>query len=122
MCAELIGERSCTGQELSIKVRRILQKGPSTSLGAFTTSHLRIHGLGHGGKLSKTDQLKAFHELEEGLSMRKGARKTNKTGIHPSPYDFADSAVIGTLRDLRHPGHVLVRRSECPGTVISVGT
>ena len=69
---------------------------------------------------SKTDQLKAFHELEEGLSMRKGARKTNKTGIHPS---LTTSRILQSLArfETSHPGHVLVRRSECPGTVISVG-
>ena len=116
----LIANVAGTGTGNVDKVRTILQKAHPNITRALQTSHLRIHRAWTWCKLSKTDQLKAYHELEEGLSMRKGARKTNKTGIHPS---LTTSRILQSLArfETSHPGHVLVRRSECPGTVISVG-
>jgi hypothetical protein len=101
------------------KVRTILQKAHPNIIRASQDGSLHIHRAWTWCKLSKTDQLKAFHELEEGLTMRK-TRKINKTGIHPS---LTTPQILQSLERLEtsHPGHVRLRRTERPETVILVG-
>ncbi|MFZ1006221.1 MAG: transposase zinc-binding domain-containing protein, partial [Candidatus Sulfotelmatobacter sp.] len=64
--------------------------------------------------------LKAFNELEEGLSMRKTARKINETSLPPS---LTTSQVLQSLKrfETAHPGQVHVRCTESRETVILVG-
>jgi hypothetical protein len=103
------------------KVRTILQKAHPNIIRALQNGSLPIHRAWTWCKLSKTDQLKAFHELEEGRSMRKTARKLNKTGIHPS---LTTPQILQSLERLEtsHPGHVRVRRTERSETIILVGS
>ncbi len=102
------------------KVRTILQKAPPNIIRALQDGSLHIHRAWTWCNLPKTDQLKAFHELEEGLSMRKTARKINKTSIQPS---ITVPQILQSLERLEtsHPGHVRVRRTGHPETVILVG-
>jgi hypothetical protein len=116
----LIADLAGTGTGNVDKVRGIRQNAHPNIIRALQDGSLSIHRAWTWCKLSKTDQLKAFHELEEGLAIRKTVRKTNKTGIHPS---LTTPRILQSLErfETSHPGHVLVRRTKCPETVILVG-
>jgi hypothetical protein len=102
------------------KVRTILQKAHPNIICGLQKSVLRIHRAWTWCNLSKTDQLKTFHELEEGLSTRKTARKINKTGIPPS---LTTPQILQSLErfETLYPGQVRVRRTGRRETVILVG-
>jgi hypothetical protein len=116
-----IAELAGTGTGNVDKVRTILQKAPANIIRALQEGSLRIHRAWTWCNLSKTDQLKAFNELEEGLAMRKTARKINKTGVYPS---FTIQQILQSLERLEtsHPGQVRVRRTERRETVVLVGS
>jgi hypothetical protein len=102
------------------KVRTILQKAHPNIIRALQDGSLHIHRAWTWCKLSKTDQLKAFHELEEGLSKRRTARKINKTSIHPS---LTTPQILRSLErfETAHSGQVRVRCTGRRETVILVG-
>jgi hypothetical protein len=102
------------------KVRTILQKAHPNIIRALQDGSLPIHRAWTWCELSKTDQLKAFHELEEGLSMRRTARKLNQTGVRPS---LTTPQILQSLErfETAHPGQVRLRYTGRRETVILVG-
>lgn len=102
------------------KVRTILQKAHPHIIRALRDGSLRIHRAWTWCKFSMMDQLKAFNELEEGPSMRKTARKINKTSLPPS---LTTSQILQSLKrfETAHLGQVRVRCTERRETVILAG-
>jgi hypothetical protein len=116
----LIADLAGTGTGNVDKVRAILQQAHPNIIRALQYGSLSIHRAWTWCNLSETDQLKAFHELEEGLAMRKTARKVNKLGIHSS---LTTQQLLQSLArfETSHSGQVLVRRTERRETVVLVG-
>jgi hypothetical protein len=63
------------------KVRVIREKSHPNIIRALQEGSLSIHRAWTWCRLSETDQLEVFRELQEGLAMRKTARRINKRGI-----------------------------------------
>lgn len=103
------------------KVRVILDKAHPNIIRALQEGSLRIHRAWTWCRLSETDQLEAFREFQEGLAMRKTARKVNKREIPPS---LTTKQILRSLECLEasRPGHVRIRCTERRETVILVGS
>jgi hypothetical protein len=115
-----IADVAGTGTGNIDKVRTILKRAHPNVIRALQDGTLHIYRAWKWCKLCEEDQLKAFQELEEGLSMRKTARKINKTGIHPS---LTTRQILQSLErfETLHPGHVRLHRTGRKETVILVG-
>jgi hypothetical protein len=115
-----IADVAHTGTGNIDKVKTILKKAHLNIIRALQDGSLRIHRAWAWCKFPKTDQLKAFQELEEGLATRMTARKINEAAIPPS---FTIQQLLQSLErfEASHPGQIRVRRTSGRETVIVVG-
>lgn len=114
-----IAQIAGTGTGNVDKVRAILQNSHPNIIHALQNGSLRIYRAWTWCKLSKTDQLKAFHEFEETLSKRKTARKINRTGLHASITTQQILQLMERFETL-HPGQLRIRRTARRETVIYI--